>query len=374
MRELKQAYDIFKSALETITMRKIIEPYLDKHRKQKELESKTEEALVSAQTEVYVEEIRDGRRKIKLPGGIDSKFLPINPEPKPISLAREYPAEPKFDPILVKEILHIDLAKTTRETENVLNALLIAEDEIISGNSDEKHDSAFAKGDTPNLEDALDIDWLWKWRNSASSTSQDYMQLIWGKILAGEIKNPKTFSMRTLNTISNLSQNDAERLSIIKKFIINGDSIYWNTEIIDNKNGIDGIKLNDLLWLEELNIIAGGASNALAITITSRNDKYFGSSILMSGAEYLVLHEDKNMTINIPVCTLTSVGLEILKLLQDNQNERYTTALVEFIASKGFSVLKKIIIHGNGGENLASIQHIGGPEWDIAQERFKKNS
>jgi len=36
------------------------------------------------------------------------------------------------------------------------------------------------------------------------------MQILWGKILAEEVKNPNSFSLRTLSILKNISNTDAK--------------------------------------------------------------------------------------------------------------------------------------------------------------------
>src|SRR5690606_20139295 len=42
-------------------------------------------------------------------------------------------------------------------------------------------------------ENAVENDWLTRWRDNAAEVSDERMRLMWGKILAGEIKDPGSF-------------------------------------------------------------------------------------------------------------------------------------------------------------------------------------
>lgn len=53
-------------------------------------------------------------------------------------------------------------------------------------------------------------DWLQDWEEKASRFSNQHAYTLWGKILAGEIKNKGTFSHRTMDILKNLTQKDAE--------------------------------------------------------------------------------------------------------------------------------------------------------------------
>lgn len=55
-----------------------------------------------------------------------------------------------------------------------------------------------------------DEDWISRFFDYAKTISTQEMQRLWGKILAGEIKRPGKFSLRTLDTVRNISQQEAE--------------------------------------------------------------------------------------------------------------------------------------------------------------------
>lgn len=65
------------------------------------------------------------------------------------------------------------------------------------------------------LEETAEIshDWLNSYMAEAEKMSSEYMQKIFGKILAGEILKPKRFSIRTLRTLSELNQETAENFA-----------------------------------------------------------------------------------------------------------------------------------------------------------------
>ena len=57
------------------------------------------------------------------------------------------------------------------------------------------------KDETAVADKSVDIDWISRLFNIVEDIGNEEMQYIWGKILAGEIKNPGKFSLRTLDTI-----------------------------------------------------------------------------------------------------------------------------------------------------------------------------
>lgn len=59
-------------------------------------------------------------------------------------------------------------------------------------------------------EDQIDPDWFYSFIDLAENIFSSTMQEIWGKIFAVEISKPGTFSLRTLQTLKQLTQRDAK--------------------------------------------------------------------------------------------------------------------------------------------------------------------
>ena len=76
------------------------------------------------------------------------------------------------------------------------------------------------EGEPPVSSEPIDQDWLNRFFNSVEDVSNEQMQWLWGKLLAGEIKQPQTFSMRTLNLLKNISLSEAELFKKISPYIL----------------------------------------------------------------------------------------------------------------------------------------------------------
>ena len=66
------------------------------------------------------------------------------------------------------------------------------------------------KNEEPITDEPVDEDWTTRFFNIAEDISNEEMQALWGRILAGEIKKPKSYSLRTLELLKNLSKEEAE--------------------------------------------------------------------------------------------------------------------------------------------------------------------
>lgn len=58
-------------------------------------------------------------------------------------------------------------------------------------------------------DESVDTMWALRFFKSIEDVTDETLQKMWGRILAGEIKQPKSFSLRTLSLLQNISQNEA---------------------------------------------------------------------------------------------------------------------------------------------------------------------
>jgi hypothetical protein len=63
-------------------------------------------------------------------------------------------------------------------------------------------------------------DWVTRYIESASQVTDQRMQELWGRILAGEIRKPGAFSLRTLHVVSNLASYEAKYFEAFAKCVV----------------------------------------------------------------------------------------------------------------------------------------------------------
>lgn len=100
----------------------------------------------------------------------------------------------KLDEDIGKKLLRRKRIKQTRKLENL--------EKILEKSLDLSIDQL--------AEDQIDPDWFYSFIDLAENIFSSTMQEIWGKIFAVEISKPGTFSLRTLQTLKQLTQRDAK--------------------------------------------------------------------------------------------------------------------------------------------------------------------
>lgn len=170
-------------------------------------------------------------------------------------------------------------------------------------------------------EEPIDEDWTTRFFNIVEDVSDEEMQKLWGKILAGEVKQPKSYSLRTLELLKNLSNKDAEVFNRISNLVIishNSPFLFQGKEhdFLEKHN----LFLNDRLLLIEIGILQSDTTITRGLK-QSENDycTYFES-----GKHILKVLKKANTPENrIEIVRFTKIGEELLKLVIPTSNEEY---------------------------------------------------
>lgn len=123
-----------------------------------------------------------------------------------------------------------------------------------------------------NATEEIDSDWLNMFSNFASQKSREDVQSLWGKLLAGEIRKPGSFSLGTLQRLSAISASDATFIHAFMQFVANGDVMYGG-------KSNEFISVEDGLRLEHLEVTHPGSLNYLEYKLSANST----SSIRLQG-------------------------------------------------------------------------------------------
>lgn len=176
-------------------------------------------------------------------------------------------------------------------------------------------------------EDDVDEDWLVRFFSIVKDISTEEMQFIWGKILAGEIKRPSTFSLRTLEAIKNISQKEAMLFKDIAPYVIKhggAEFLIGNIEVLEKY----GVHYGQLLILDECGLIRANTTVSLRV-LPNQKDKD-----LVYNKECALLIKRINDTkeeIFINVYALTKVGKELMSIIESDSNVEYLIDVAESI-------------------------------------------
>ena len=212
-------------------------------------------------------------------------------------------------------------AREIRGEVNVSKALLSAEADLA--------DDPQAPPDR-----TVDDDWLFRWRDAASVVSSEELQTLWGRVLAGEIKSPGSFSLRTLEFLKNISHEEALQICKLAPFVLSYGHIFNDKKLLDS----EGITFSFLLDLQNLGVTCGVDSNGLLLYAPSENPDKFKSVLVSHDRALVVTHEDASKQLVLKAYGLTSIGQQICKLGSFESHEIYLRNVGQAICKQGFHV------------------------------------
>lgn len=167
-----------------------------------------------------------------------------------------------------------------------------------------------------NVEDpVVDPDWMIQWLDKAQDVSDDDMQTLWAKILAGEANTKGRFSKWALHAVSMMSKDDAENLARFASCqweIERRRVVYWTEDVMRQTLQVNERQLELLGFIK---FESSFASFTLKVSRRSGHVSYFGESFLMTVPESLDLV--------LGDASLTLLGEEIMSLCDAQPNRKY---------------------------------------------------
>lgn len=182
------------------------------------------------------------------------------------------------------------------------------------------------KTETSVSEKQVDPDWTRRFFNIAQDVSDEEMQKLWGRILSGEVKAPSTYSLRTLETLKNLTKEEAQIFSKIARFAIFDGEDGKATAFILKDLSLDyfkkryNINFDERMTLQEIGLI--NDSEKISQELFNKNNIEvfrFGDKIvkfLLSDTAAVRFHY-------INIIPFTRVGRELLGLVDAVFNNDY---------------------------------------------------
>lgn len=203
------------------------------------------------------------------------------------------------------------------------------------------------RNEQPITDEPLDEDWTTRFFRIAEEVSNEEMQALWGKILAGEIKQPKTYSLRTLELIRNLSKNEANTFMKVANFAVKSANANFLFKTNDEEllSKTYNINYGDIALLTEIGLIQPGDFVSYQLfEQPNENQRVFTSGNIVLIAKI----KANTPTIQMPVNVFTNAGNELLKLIKPNPPIDYLTAVVKSIKNENVDVKYAYILAWEG--------------------------
>lgn len=190
-------------------------------------------------------------------------------------------------------------------------------------------------------EEPVDLDWINEFFDNVANVSNDDMQFFWGKLLAGEVLKPKSFSLRTLATLKNLTNYEAELFTKIAPYILGNkpypDNDYISYFLLSNP---DLLNRNNIPFGCIIRLSDAGLINLAGNAMVGFNMEPEQSTRLIGHNKSILIKNGTNqkVTLNYSAYPLTEAGAELLPIACDTKytdNNNYLLDCLDYLRLHG---------------------------------------
>ena len=200
-----------------------------------------------------------------------------------------------------------------------------------------------------------DHDWAARFFNEAQDVSSEEMQLLWAKVLAGEVERPGSTSVRALGILRNIDQPTAAlfaRFCGACVFLIPGAGYVFDARVLSlGKNAGDnalseyGFSFNDINVLNEHGLVISDYNSWRDYSISVLNAES-GKALLpfRYGGKFWTLNRLPGSKLRgelrLHGVALSGTGRELASIVEAEPMEEYTQALNAFLRSQSLQLVE----------------------------------
>ena len=181
-------------------------------------------------------------------------------------------------------------------------------------------------GDKEVKDHEPDPDWTARFFDGVQDVSSEDMQKLWARILSGEVESSGRSSLRTLDTLRNMTKSDADVFREVCNFVLHRGFcfvLYGS----DYRQKHDEIRHYNLLRLQECNLLQFGQTQ-YSVTDENRQVDYQNLALEIRS------RTNNNTRVSFPVATLTKAGSELYEIHQPELKRDYLRSFAAFLSQK----------------------------------------
>ena len=165
-------------------------------------------------------------------------------------------------------------------------------------------------------------DWATRFFDIAQDISDETMQNLWGRILAGEVKCPKSYSLRTLDVLRNITCEEARLFEKVANYVMYDKSYFVYYDSSFRKNGKIDLTYEEIAKLTEIGLIQAGGGLVHA-HLHNRQGKTITNAMAYGNYVLLIEQPSTYQEVAFPVYPLTKAGAELFQLIKVTPNDAY---------------------------------------------------
>ena len=188
-----------------------------------------------------------------------------------------------------------------------------------------------------------DFDWYVRFYQASGNVSDETMQDLWAKLLAGEVSKPSTYSFKTIDVLRNLSKKDAELFQrVCSCSFCNANQIPILPRYDDYLEKYN-IAYSDILKLSEQGLIFNDGTIGQSVNITEESKILFWDTETVMTIKSsdgkdtkAYIHEYPFTQVGYEISTLVSVNVSVEKYIEfatqiSNENKNYLLGVYKVI-------------------------------------------
>ena len=255
---------------------------------------------------------------------------------EPRNVVRMASAEAKAEHI--KTIEKVKREALLNQNEDLYNHLSAVEKRLVTKESKRQQNIELVVNRAANVlsletevsSESVDSDWITRFFNIAQDISNEQMQELWGRVLAGEVKQPGTFSLRTLEALRNITSEEAQLFEKIACYVFHYGRCYIYNGLLED--GYEDLQYGAMICLMEMGLIQSVSD--VGIVLKPRKDEEYDHLYIYGDYVYLFSISEHVKEVKIPVYPLTSIGCEIFKLTSTKPKYDYFKAVIKRVINK----------------------------------------
>ncbi len=198
-------------------------------------------------------------------------------------------------------------------------------------------------------DEPVDQDWLLQFLNRAQDVNDQDMQTIWGRILAGEVASPGTYSKRTLQFLETLDKSEAEAFTKLCSYTVQ-DNQGWNMlfeiQFIKDAAGKDMGSAGFIEHFISIGLLSSEAYYLAPSKISGMKCSYFGKQFEFIGPPPPNHKEHAITPIEIPFSfrMLTQIGQQLSQIAGAEERSNFIEGTSDAFAKEFNLTIKPITI------------------------------
>ena len=211
---------------------------------------------------------------------------------------------PNLGKMLIQDVLE-------EKARKQINAASVAVEAIDAIKTLPPFDHVSNNDPAQGVNENIDEDWMNQFVRYAEDASSEQLQQVWGRVLAGELVKPGTFSRHTLRFFAELDKETARNCELIGHNVI-------NTWVFKDEGWNIGDQYLISIELQQLGIMEGVATVGPHQKFTINMNGICG----IAGKSWGLYISGKPETkLTIPVYVLTRMGQEVISILNISNEE-----------------------------------------------------